>query len=475
MYPRSNSMPSTNSVSKRRSLDSSTVMTPSLPTLSITSAISSPISRSAAEIDATCAMSSLPLTGVAIALISLTTASTALSRPRLRSMALAPAATLRMPSLTIACARTVAVVVPSPATSLVLLAASFRSWAPMFSNGSLSSMSLATVTPSWVTFGAPYFLSSATLRPFGPSVVLTASASVSTPRFRALRASSRNTSCLAGIQSFPPCLLDDRQDVGLLQDQELLAVDLDFGAGVLRVQHDVAFLDLGLHAVALVVQAARSDGQDGALLRLLLSGVRQHDAADRHLLPLVRADDQAVSQRLYLRRRAGLGLRCGWHSYSSARVAVRESRERLLEACMSRVCSFLGVGPGRARSSRPRSLLGPAVRVGLFVFALYLLSYGGGPHAVDEIGQLGVTASLVKRGALDANELFWTIPAAGNRSDAQVEVGPTGDVWSLRGPGVPLAMAPWYALAMAVPRLDLSFTSLLFNTAISAATAALLV
>ncbi|HZQ98015.1 MAG TPA: hypothetical protein VFC93_04270 [Chloroflexota bacterium] len=142
---------------------------------------------------------------------------------------------------------------------------------------------------------------------------------------------------------------------------------------------------------------------------------------------------------------------------------------------MSRVCSFLGVGPGRARSSRPRSLLGPAVRVGLFVFALYLLSYGGGPHAVDEIGQLGVTASLVKRGALDANELFWTIPAAGNRSDAQVEVGPTGDVWSLRGPGVPLAMAPWYALAMAVPRLDLSFTSLLFNTAISAATAALLV
>jgi hypothetical protein len=116
-----------------------------------------------------------------------------------------------------------------------------------------------------------------------------------------------------------------------------------------------------------------------------------------------------------------------------------------------------------------------AVRVGLFVFALYLLSYGGGPHAVDEIGQLGVTASLVKRGAFDANELFWTIPAAGNRSDAQVEVGPTGDVWSLRGPGVPLAMAPWYALAMAVPSLDLAFTSLLFNTAISAGTAALLV
>ena len=53
----------------------------------------------------------------------------------------------------------------------------------MFSNGSSSSISLATVTPSWVTVGAPNFLSRATLRPFGPSVVLTAFASVSTPTF----------------------------------------------------------------------------------------------------------------------------------------------------------------------------------------------------------------------------------------------------------------------------------------------------
>ena len=103
------------------------------------------------------------------------------SMPCLSSMAFAPAATLRMPSWTIACASTVAVVVPSPATSLVLVAASFRSWAPMLANGSSSSISLATVTPSWVTVGAPNFLSSATLRPFGPSVVLTALARVSTP------------------------------------------------------------------------------------------------------------------------------------------------------------------------------------------------------------------------------------------------------------------------------------------------------
>src|SRR6266567_5168331 len=52
----------------------------------------------------------------------------------------------------------------------------------MFSTPSFSSISLATVTPSFVITGEPNFLSSTTLRPFGPSVILTASASWLTPR-----------------------------------------------------------------------------------------------------------------------------------------------------------------------------------------------------------------------------------------------------------------------------------------------------
>ena len=87
--------------------------------------------------------------------ISATTASTALSIPRRMAMGLAPAATLRRPSLTMTCASSVAVVVPSPTVSLVLVATSFTSWAPMFSMGSLSSISLATDTPSLVMVGAP--------------------------------------------------------------------------------------------------------------------------------------------------------------------------------------------------------------------------------------------------------------------------------------------------------------------------------
>ena len=165
-------------------------MTPSLPTLSIASAIRFPIVGSLfAEMEPTCAISFFPSTGRLIFFNSSITLATARSIPRFRSIGLAPAVTFLRPSRTIAWARTVAVVVPSPATSDVFDATSRTIWAPMFSIGSSSSTSFATVTPSLVIVGAPNFLSITTLRPFGPSVTLTALASWSTPRFSAARAS----------------------------------------------------------------------------------------------------------------------------------------------------------------------------------------------------------------------------------------------------------------------------------------------
>ena len=110
--------------------------------------------------------------------------------PRFRAIASAPAARALRPSLKIASARTVAVVVPSPATSEVLLAASLTSWAPMFSYVSVSSISSATVTPSLVTVGLPQPLSMTALRPRGPRVLRTARASLVTPLASFWRASS---------------------------------------------------------------------------------------------------------------------------------------------------------------------------------------------------------------------------------------------------------------------------------------------
>ena len=128
---------------------------------------------------------------------SSTTIATAFSIPFLRIIGFAPAVTCFIPEAVITNAKSVAVVVPSPATSLVLSAASFTNWAPIFSNGSLSSISFATVTPSCTIFGAPHFLSKATFLPLGPNVVITALATISIPFKRDTLASSENLSCLA--------------------------------------------------------------------------------------------------------------------------------------------------------------------------------------------------------------------------------------------------------------------------------------
>lgn len=79
----------------------------------------------------------------------------ACSMPRSRSIGSMPPARQRRPSVTFACASTVAVVAPSPAVSPVRAAASRISCAPMFSKRSSSSMLLATRTPELTICGAP--------------------------------------------------------------------------------------------------------------------------------------------------------------------------------------------------------------------------------------------------------------------------------------------------------------------------------
>ena len=109
-------------------------MTPSLPTFSMASAIRLPIVLSLlAAMVATWAISFLSLVDLDIFFSSATTVSTACSMPRLSPIGFAPAVTFFRPSRKMAWASTVAVVVPSPATSEVLEATSLSIWAPMFS------------------------------------------------------------------------------------------------------------------------------------------------------------------------------------------------------------------------------------------------------------------------------------------------------------------------------------------------------
>ena len=99
------------------------------------SASFSPISRSllAATLPTWVISSFLFLTEIDMALSLSVTSATARSIPSFNWMGLTPETTARRPSLKMASASSVAVVVPSPATSLVLLATSRTIRAPMFS------------------------------------------------------------------------------------------------------------------------------------------------------------------------------------------------------------------------------------------------------------------------------------------------------------------------------------------------------
>src|ERR1700734_885774 len=331
-------MPSTISTSVSSALASSTVMTPSLPTFCIASAIILPTAASPFdEMVPTWATSDEDATFFERFLMSSTTAATAMSMPRLRSIGFMPAATDLAPSLTIDAASTVAVVVPSPARSLVFCATSRTICAPMFSNLSSSSISLATVTPSLVMRGAPNDLSSTTLRPFGPSVTFTALARMSTPRSILSRASTENFTSLAAmfhcsgkIALYRTCspnsaragtssrrrlelmncerggsgrlllglgLLEDPHDVAFLHDQVFDAVDLDLGARPLAEQDPIAGLHIQRDQLAGLVAAARADGDDLALGGLLFGGVGNDDAAGALLLGIDALDDDAVVKR----------------------------------------------------------------------------------------------------------------------------------------------------------------------------------
>src|SRR5258706_5658332 len=294
-------MPSTSSSSFSRPLPSSTVMTPSLPTLSIASEMVLPISGSAfAEMAPTCAISLEVVHGLLIFFSSSTEAATALSMPRFRSIGVMPAATYFLSSVTIDCASTVALVVPSPATSEVLEATSFTSCAPMFSNLSLSSISFATETPSLVTVGAPKERSRTTLRPLGPSVTLTASARMFTPAISRVRACSLNLTSLAAMVISSRNIrlsVHDGHDVFLAHHEDLVAFDANRGAGVFAEQDLVADFDVDGDKLAVLVLLARADGEDFALVGFLGGGIGDDDAGCGLTLFFEALDDDAVVQR----------------------------------------------------------------------------------------------------------------------------------------------------------------------------------
>src|SRR2546425_9533366 len=71
----------------------------------------------------------------------------------------------------------------------------------------------------------------------------------------------------------------DSQDFVFFHDQEIFAIELDFGAGILTEQHPVPVFYCQREHLAFIVRAALADGDDFALLRLVLGAIGNDDAA----------------------------------------------------------------------------------------------------------------------------------------------------------------------------------------------------
>src|SRR5687768_12071843 len=157
----------------------------------------------------------------------------------------------------------------------------------MFSYGSSSSISFATVTPSFVTVGDPNDFSSTTFRPEGPSVTFTARASFETPRRIASRASWSNAILFAAIVGAPDSLvcqlsadrqlIDHGQDVILGHDHQLFIIDLHLGPRVRSKNHLIPLLHVPRRPLPVLQPLPIPQRNNLPPLRLLLSRIRQHN------------------------------------------------------------------------------------------------------------------------------------------------------------------------------------------------------
>jgi hypothetical protein len=105
--------------------------------------------------------------------------------------------------------------------------------------------------------------------------------------------------------------------------------------------------------------------------------------------------------------------------------------------------------------------------------AVFLLTYRGGFHSVDEVSMFAVTENVVKHATFDTNQIAWTQWTTSQR-EAQGFFGVDGSVYSKKGLALSLFAAPLYWLALRVPGVGLLQAVSLLNALVTAATGAVL-
>jgi hypothetical protein len=112
-----------------------------------------------------------------------------------------------------------------------------------------------------------------------------------------------------------------------------------------------------------------------------------------------------------------------------------------------------------------------AVLLFVLLAAVYLASYSGIFHSIDELPIVALTQNLVQRGELDINQLVW---AQDSTPNALGSYGPDDNLYSKRGLGMTLAAGPFYWAGQWLPRVGAARAALLTNSLVTALTAVLL-
>src|SRR5437867_2492771 len=119
---------------------------------------------------------------------------------------------------------------------------------------------------------------------------------------------------------------EDAEDVFLLHDEVLLAVQLDLAAGVLAEEDPIALFHREGKLLAVLGHSAGPDRDDLALLRLLFRGVGNDDTAVLFVPLLETLDEHAVVERTQFR--------CGCLGPRPGQRAIGD-RPQLRRRCLS--------------------------------------------------------------------------------------------------------------------------------------------
>lgn len=102
-----------------------------------------------------------------------------------------------------------------------------------------------------------------------------------------------------------------------------------------------------------------------------------------------------------------------------------------------------------------------------FLLACYMLTFTGRIDSSDGLSTFATTESLVRRGALDSNQLLWMGNQQGN-------IGPDGNLYTRKGLGMVLLAAPLVWAAKIWTSIGLVHAAMLLNPLLTAWTGALL-